>query len=206
MRLPIVAVVRILYLRHVRYKGLNIMNRTLFFILLGLISLSQAHGQSNKAEPSDSIHTKEYVNNFYHFSVAIPDNWKLYGQILNDTVNHRAIADWGIPMVYSDVENAEIENSISITAYKKENIRTVDALILSEYLRLDPAKYAMEVDSTTENARLIYGTINGKNYKGKSYFVFKNGIGYVINFMATPGTFDKNLAVFEKFCTIIRFL
>ncbi|MGZ3767583.1 MAG: hypothetical protein ACXVA2_23165, partial [Mucilaginibacter sp.] len=55
------------------------------------------------------------------------------------------------------------------------------------------------------NARIVFSTINGLKYKGKSYFEFKNNIGYVINFTATPGTFDKNLTVFEKFYLNIRF-
>ncbi len=171
------------------------MKRLIFFILLVRIGLLQVHGQSH-----------EYVNNLYRFSVVIPDNWKLYGQVLNDTIRHRAIVDWGIPPIYSEIEKTEIENSISITAYKKDSIRTVDQLIATEYLRLDPTKYSMETDSATENTRIIYATLNGLNYKGKSYFVFKNGIGYVINFMATPGTFDKNLPVFEKLRTSIRLL
>jgi hypothetical protein len=68
-----------------------------------------------------------------------------------------------------------------------------------------PANYTMKADSTSKNVRLIYGTVEGKNYKGKSYFFFKDGIGYVVNFMATPGTFDKNLPVFEQFIKNIRF-
>ena len=166
----------------------------------------QACGQTEQSKQSDNSKTKEYKNSIYRFSVDIPDNWKLYGQIINDTIHHKAIADWGLPSIYSDLEKTKIENSISITAYHKTDINSVDQLILAEYLRVDPTKNAMEVDSTTKNARIIYSTINGNNYKGKSYFVFNNDIGYVINFMATPGTFDKNLTVFEAFYKSIRFL
>jgi hypothetical protein len=140
------------------------MKKAIIYILFCLTIISQTYGQSNKAETIKSLNTTAYVNNFYHFSVFVPDDWKLYGQVLNDTINHKAIVDWGLPPIHSDAENAEIENSISITAYKKENIKTVDELILSEYLRLDPAKYSLEVDSADKNARLVYGTINGLNY------------------------------------------
>ena len=171
------------------------MKRLVTFILFVRIGLLQTLAQSH-----------DYVNNPYRFSAVIPDAWKLYGQILNDTIRHKAIADWGLPPIYSDIEKTEIENSISITAYKKDNITTVNQLIAAEYLRLDPTKYSMETDSTIKDARIIYATLNGLKYKGKSYFVFKNGIGYVVNFMATPGTFDKNLPIFEKFRTTIKFL
>lgn len=182
------------------------MKQTIFITLFSSFFVLQVCGQPGKSKEPGNIKTKEYKNGPYRFSADIPGNWKLYGQIINDTVNHKAIADWGLPPVYSDLEKTEIENSISITAYKRSNITTVDALILAEYLRIDPTKHAMEVDSATKNARLIYSTINGKNYKGKSYFVFKNGIGYVVNFMATPGTFGQNIKVFEMFYKSIRFL
>jgi hypothetical protein len=171
------------------------MKKLVALILLVRIGLSQTFAQSH-----------EYVNNYYRFSAVIPDAWKLYGQILNDTIRHKAIADWSLPPIYSDIEKTEIENSVSITAYKKDNITTIDQLITAEYLRLDPTKYSMEVDSASKDARIIFASLNGLNYKGKSYFVFKNGIGYVINFMGTPGTFDKNLPTFEKFRTTIKFL
>jgi hypothetical protein len=179
---------------------------TLICILFVMANLPKTHGQTINANSSGSLRSKEYVNDFYHFSVVVPDKWKLFGQIVNDTIKHRAIVDWGLPSIYSDVENAEIENSVTITAYKMGNIGNVDELIQSEYLRVDPTKYTLEVDSATKNARFIYGTVDGRNYKGKSYFVFKDGIGYVVNFMATPGTFDKNLPLFEKFFKAIRFL
>ncbi len=182
------------------------MKKALLILLPGLTSLLQTFGQPVKAERTDSLKTNNYVNNVYRFSATVPDNWKLYGQVINDSINHRAIADWGLPKVHSDLENAEIENSVTITAYKKQNIRTVEELILSEYLRVDPTKYSMEIDSRNKNARLIYGTVNGNNYKGKSYFVFKNDIGYVVTFMGTPGTFDRNIPAFEEFYTGIRFL
>ena len=45
-----------------------------------------------------------------------------------------------LPFVFSELEKAKIENSISITAYNRTDIRSVGQLILSEYSRLDPTK------------------------------------------------------------------
>lgn len=181
------------------------MKQTVLYIILSLAIFLQTSGQTHQSQQTDNSKTKEYKNNIYRFRVDVPDNWKLYGQIIDDTVNHKAIADWGLPVIYSELEKTTIENSISITAYHTAGINSIDQLILAEYLRVDPAKNSIEVDSMNEHSRIIYSTINGLNYKGKSYFVFNNDIGYVINFMATPGTFDKNLAVFEKFYKSIKF-
>jgi len=65
------------------------------------------------------------------------------------------------------LEKTEIENSISITAYRRKDIASVDQLILAEYLTVYPTKNSMEVDSTANDARIIYSTINGLDYKGK---------------------------------------
>lgn len=146
-----------------------------------------------------------YQNEEYRFSVKIPNNWKLYGQIIDDQVNHRAIADWGLPPIYSELEKTDIENSISITAYKRTDIHSVSELIAAEYLKVDPAKTALEVDGTSTNSRIIYDDRGGLKYKGKSYFAFSNGISYVITFMATPGTFDKNSPIFESFFRSVKF-
>jgi hypothetical protein len=178
------------------------MKQPILVIFLCLTTVFQVCGKTRISSSPDST---KYKNEAYGFSVTVPDSWKLYGQVLNDQVNHRAIVDWGLPAIYSELEKTDIENAISITAYKRENINSIDQLILAENSRLNPATTKMIADSANTDARIIHRTVDGLEYKGKSYFVFRNGIGYIINFMATPGTYDKNLAVFEKFYKDIRF-
>jgi hypothetical protein len=179
------------------YKTLTIIFLFLFFATVG---------QAQTANPSDNSENNTYKNEKYRFSVIVPDSWKLYGQILDDSKQHKAIADWGLPAIYSELEKTEIENSVSITAYHKTDIHSVQELIAAEYFKSNPVETALEVDSTCTNCRIIYHTQNGLEYKGKLYFVFKNEIGYVINFMATPGTYEKNLKSFEDFYLNIKFL
>jgi len=189
------------------FKQKTSMKKTLAFTLIGLTLILHACGQTSSKAQSETITGKTYVNEVYRFSATIPDSWKLYGQIKNDTLKHMAIADWGLPKIYSDLEKTEIENSISITAYNKTDINSVDKLILSEYLKINPAETALEVDKSNPNARMIYTTTpTGLKFQGKSYYVFKNEIGYVITFMATPGTYDKNIKVFEEFYNNVKFL
>lgn len=179
-----------------QFKILAIYCLTLFIMTTGqaqIVSQSVISGKST------------YNNAKYRFSVEIPDTWKLYGQILDDPKEHRAVVDWGLPLLYSELEKTEIENSISITAFHKTTIRSVEDLITAELLKRNPVETSFEVDSTCSNCRIIYYTHKGLNYKGKVYFEYKNEIGYVITFMATPGTFDKNLQTFEKFYSSITF-
>jgi len=183
------------------------MKQTLAFTFIGLTLILHACGQISSKTQSVTIAGKTYINEVYRFSSTVPDNWKLYGEIQNDTLKNIAIADWGLPKIYSDLEKTEIENSISITAYHKTDINSVDKLILSEYLKINPVETALEVDKSNPNARIIYKTTStGLKFQGKSYYVFKNEIGYVITFMATPGTYDKNIKVFEEFYTNVKFL
>jgi hypothetical protein len=175
------------------------MKKTILVIFVGLVIILKAFGQAN------TIKSSEYKNTTYRFSLKIPGTWKLYGEIPDDKIEHKAIADWGLPLVFSALEKTDIENSISITAYKKADIKSVHQLIIMEAARTDPATNIMKQDSTSENARIIFRTDRGLKYKGKSYFVFKNNIGYVINFMATPGTYQKNLPAFETFYRNIKF-
>ena len=43
-------------------------------------------------------------------------------------------------------------------------------------------------------------------YKSRAVILFHQGMSYLIDFTATPGTFDKNLPVFIAFCKHIKFL
>jgi hypothetical protein len=61
------------------------------------------------------------------------------------------------------------------------------------------------VDSVQHRAYIVNSKIRGLDYKSKLYFVYRNGFGYVINFTATPGTFDKNILKFEEFYKSIMF-
>ncbi|MBI3232893.1 MAG: hypothetical protein HYZ42_02440 [Bacteroidetes bacterium] len=172
---------------------------TVIFMLTGAMKSAELHG----IKQSDTI----YKNDLYRFSVSVPSNWKIYGQIKDDKVKHVAIVDWELPKIYSELEQAEIGNSISITAYNRADINSLEKLIASEYLRINPKETSLEKDKSSSNARIIYKTTpNGLKYKGKSYYVFKNGIGYVITFMATPGTYDKNIKVFEAFYLRVKYI
>ena len=50
-----------------------------------------------------------------------------------------------------------------------------------------------------------YQTFYKKAIEEKTGYVTKDGMGYMITFVSTPETFDKNLKVFESFKSRIKF-
>ena len=146
------------------------MNRNILYITLCLSLILYQDGQGQSIVQPNNSKAKIYTNELFRFSVNVPEKWKLYGQIKNDTINHKAIVDWGLPLIYSELEKTMIENSISITAYHRKDINSVDQLISSEYLRINPVETALEVESSKDlNSRIVYSTIKGLKYKGKIY-------------------------------------
>ncbi|MBV5282069.1 MAG: hypothetical protein JZU53_06485 [Paludibacter sp.] len=162
------------------------MSRKLLLTLsLFLITISTLFGQS------------KFQNDLYGFGGQVPDDWHVYGELKDDLTNKRAIIDWGLPKVYSELEKTSIENSVSITAYKRPSLKSIDDLTKFEFGRVANVLVSKElIDSTSY---IVFTVRNGLKFKSKLTFVFKNEVGYVLNFTATPGTYDINLSKFDNF-------
>ncbi|PQB05783.1 hypothetical protein [Aureitalea marina] len=141
----------------------------------------------------------EYSNELYKYQVAIPSDWSVYYENKNDTIRKLSIISWGLPKIQDTILNQEVENSISIKAYNRPSISSLSDLQLNERLRVDPVKTAMVWDEDGGGFQRIYHSDNGIEYYGKTFYEFKNGIGYIITFMATEGTYDKNVSKFDSF-------
>ncbi|MBL4656940.1 MAG: hypothetical protein JKX73_02990 [Flavobacteriales bacterium] len=148
----------------------------------------------------------KYQNDKYGFSGQVPDDWHVYAEIKDDPANKKAIIDWGLPKVYSKLEKTSIENAVSITAYKKPDIKTIDDLIKFEFERIGHVLVSKELNDTIQRPSYVVITLrNGLNYKSKVAFVFQNNIGYVLSFTATPGTYDLNISKFDSFVNDLQF-
>ena len=55
-------------------------------------------------------------------------------------------------------------------------------------------------------AFVVVSRIDGLEYKTLTTYRFENGIGYVIGFTATHGTFDKNLPNYRAFLEKLEFV
>jgi len=141
-----------------------------------------------------------YQNDSYGFEAQVPEDWHVYAEIKDDQANKVALINWGLPKVYSELENASIENAVSVVAYKRSNIKNTDDLINLELERTKDILESKErIQSSSNVAYIMTAVINGLTYKSKVTFVFKNDIGYVITFTATPGTYDMNLGKYDDF-------
>ncbi|NRA10883.1 MAG: hypothetical protein HRT57_02880 [Crocinitomicaceae bacterium] len=110
--------------------------------------------------------------------------------------------DWSIPAVVSNVSGREIRNTIGISSIKGDGTA-------EELMNWNIGKMQGTVEEVKENRDELSVTIkfeqDDKMYWGKSYYVTKDGMGYMITFVSTPETFDKNLKVFESFKSRIKF-
>ena len=145
-----------------------------------------------------------YSNKFHKYQVEIPNDWSIYYENKNDTIQKISIIAWGLPKTYDSILNQEVENSISIKTYNRPSIKSISDLTINERLRTDPTKTSLVWDSDGAGFQRVYFTNDGVDYFGKIYYKFQNGIGYVITFMATEDTYDKNVGEFDLFYSKFR--
>lgn len=168
--------------------------KTLFTIFTVLVLTLNTQGQT------------KFQNDKYGFNGQVPTDWNIYAEIKDDPSGKSAIIDWGLPKVYSELEKTSIENAVSITAYKRPNIKTIDDLIEFEFERVGHRLSSKElIDSIPYYSYTLITIQNGLKYKTKVTFIFKNKIGYVLNFTATPGTYNINIKKFDNFVKCIQF-
>ncbi len=166
------------------------------FIILSTACLLSVSGFSQK----------KFENALYGFKGEVPSDWTIYAEINDDEDNHAAIMDWGLPKVYSKLEKTSIENAVSITAYNRSDIKNIEELQKFEFERVASVLTSKErIASSANPAYVIMSKRNGFTYKTKTEFVFKDGIGYVLIYTATPGTYDINLSKFDDFIKTLSF-
>src|SRR5690606_1890438 len=148
-----------------------------------------------------SIGQTIFENTKFKFQASIPDDWRLHQEIKGDSLNY-TIVGWGLPKVYTEMDKHEVENAVSITAIEHPKIKNVDDLVKAEFNRVKNMSIILnqvQIDSV-EHTAYVTNTLREKvSYVSQQYFVFKNGIGYIITFTATPGTFSINIPKFEEF-------
>ena len=148
----------------------------------------------------------QYKNDIYGFSAIPLSDWKIYAEIKDDTKNKMAVIDWGMPEIYSDLEQSKIENAVSITALASEKINSIESLIKTDFERIKPLRISYDSVENEQNPTFIVNTIQNKlKYKSKSVYFYKNKIGYIVDFTATPGTYDKNVGKFNEFLKTVSF-
>lgn len=141
-----------------------------------------------------------YQNDLYGFNCKVPADWTVYAEMKHDKINQNSIIDWGLPKVYSLLEKTKIENAVSITAYKRKEINSIENLINFEFNRMkNNLIEKIKLEGTKNTTYNVLTKIDGFTYKTQLIFLFENNIGYILNFTATQGTFDININKFIEF-------
>lgn len=147
-----------------------------------------------------------FQNDKYGFKGLVPDDWHIYTEIKDNPSGKTALIDWGLPNVYSELEKSSIENSIVITAHKRAAIKSLDDLVAFEFRRLGSSVVSREViDSLPYLSYKIHTYRKKLHYTTKAEFVFRDSIGYILHYTATPGTYDINLPKFNEFVKNVQF-
>ncbi|HMR17914.1 MAG TPA: hypothetical protein PKA53_01325 [Sphingobacterium sp.] len=148
-----------------------------------------------------SIAQTTFENSRFKFQASIPDDWKLHQEIKADSLSY-TIVGWGLPKVYTEMDKHEVENAVSIAAIEHNKIKSLDDVVKAEFNRVKNTAIILnqvKIDSVEHTAYITNSLIKNFSYVSQQYFIFKNGIGYIITFTATPGTFNINLPKFEDF-------
>jgi hypothetical protein len=146
---------------------------------------------------------KDYSLLEFGCRVQIPSDWIIYREA-NMGVAVRV--SFGLPKVWSDLEAAEIENAVSISAYRRRDLAAIDEVVHCERDRIrDILTSSEDVDLEFGKAELYVTEIQGNKYKSIAAFALKNGIAYVFGFTATFGTYDKNIDKFTEFLSRLEF-
>lgn len=135
-----------------------------------------------------------FENARFKFRAAVPDNWTLHREINSESLNYTIVA-WGLPKVYSEREKQEIEHSVSITAVNNPGVRNVDDLVQAEFRRIKNMPNSkvlnqVQLDSVEHTSYITNTLIGMVSYVTQQYFLFKDGVGYIVNFTATVETFS----------------
>jgi hypothetical protein len=142
----------------------------------------------------------DYINTNFGYTVEIPATWEVFRN-MNSSPDEGHI-DWKLPPVKSDSTNSQIRNTVGITSMRGNGTA-------KELMKWNIGQMGESVNVMEENYDDSYVIIrfeqDGSNYMGKSYFVTNNGMGHMITFVSTPGTFEKNLSVYEAFTSRINF-
>lgn len=149
----------------------------------------------------DALSQTIFESSRFNFQASIPDDWILRQEVKADTLNYTIVA-WGLPKVYTEMDKHEVENAVSITAIDHPGIKKLDDLVKAEFTRvkrIGTILNQVKLDSVENTAYVTNTLMNNVSYVSQQYFVFKDGIGYIITFTATVGTFSINVPKFEEF-------
>ena len=168
----------------------------------------------NEAAPPVDEHAAEeprtpsYANTRYGFRLSVPDDWEFAREgraILPLGPSEAAV--FALPAVWSELEGTDIRNAVSVKAIAL--LEACDVEEFADKYALSESNGRVSIEPVAGFARPAYVEVvewRGLTYKRRLEFERRHGIGYVIEFTATPGTFDQNYPRFRSVADQVEFM
>lgn len=135
----------------------------------------------------------------FGWRASVPSTWTMLGELDDDLPNgtlHKTVFE--LPKVWSELEGQAIANAVSVSAIRR-HVASDARSFQFEHSILHPDLPHKLLDG---NPRLgSRGTVNwdGLDYEVQLEYVVLDQMGYVLEFIATPGTFETNYPLFRAF-------
>ena len=139
-------------------------------------------------------------NKDFGFRAKAPKDWSQLANQQDTVFDYNAVVVLELPAVHSDIEKQDIKNAVCVKAFKMKDGDDVAAVVKKYKTMTEEGRKAIE-EKKDESGVFYEQTVenNGLTYKTQFRARFANGFGYVIEFVATPGAYDKNLPAFLEF-------
>jgi hypothetical protein len=129
----------------------------------------------------------------------VPSDWTMLGELDDELPNgsmHKTVFE--LPKVWSELEGQAIANAVSVSAIRR-HVASDARSFQFEHSILHPDLPNKLLDGTPRLA--ARGTVNwdGLDYEVQLEYVVRDHMGYVLEFIATPGTFATNYLRFRAF-------
>jgi tetratricopeptide (TPR) repeat protein len=170
--------------------------------------MAAAQGMANK----DLIETVDihfasgginYSNKGLEYSFEILPGWRV-AQEVHDNENTPVMQEafvLGLPQV-KDEKGELIENALGVTVFRKQDAEEAKRFAES-FLANMKGRFSKIIEQGP--GWFVYETVNqGIVYKGRLEAKHHGEFVYIINFTATPGTYDKNVGNFRKWYATFR--
>jgi hypothetical protein len=145
-----------------------------------------------------------YAKPGFGFVADVPRDWTVAADRERP---EQFIVAFGMPEVWSEAADQSIQNAVSITAYRRDDVANLDAVVQLEADRIaDILVSREEVESEIGRTFVVVTRIDGLRYKTQTTCHFVNGIGYVIAFTATERTYDVDVDKYERFLSQLSFV
>ncbi len=134
------------------------------------------------------------------YRVRLPRDWTHVGDRSEDRPNGLTdVTVFSLPKVWSDLERQSIANAVSITSVHRFVSDLGTRAFEIEYSAVTRDIPQTPVSDAPRSALRDTMTWDGLPYEVQVEFVVRDRMGYVLSFIATPGTFDINYPKFRAF-------